>query len=144
MVKNLPANAGAAGSIPGPRKSPGEGNGNPLQYSHLGNPVNRGAWQATVHGSQKCWKQLRDWTVKKPSFTKTPRGSPRTQGFRRAPGGRMTARPRPSPLKVWSLRRSPETHSTAAVLPSRFVQPVTCVPAPGPLPWLFPLPLCFS
>ena len=50
MVKNLPANSGDAGSIPGLGRSPGEGNGNPLQYSCLENPVNRGAWQATVHG----------------------------------------------------------------------------------------------
>ena len=56
MVKNLPANAGDArdaGSIPGSGRSPGEGNGNPLQYSCLGNPMDRGAWQATVHGVTK-------------------------------------------------------------------------------------------
>ena len=50
MVKNLPANAGDACSIPGSERSPGEGNGNPLQYSCLENPLNRGAWWATVHG----------------------------------------------------------------------------------------------
>ena len=50
MVKNLPANAGDAGMIPGSRRSPGEGNGNPLQHSCLGNPMDRGAWQAIVHG----------------------------------------------------------------------------------------------
>ena len=49
MVKNLPANAGDAGSIPGSGRSHGEGNGNPLQYSCLENPINRGAWRATVH-----------------------------------------------------------------------------------------------
>ena len=52
VVKNLPANAGDirdAGSIPGSERSPGEGNGNPLQYSCLENPMDRGAWQATVH-----------------------------------------------------------------------------------------------
>ena len=53
MVKNLPANAGDVGSIPDPGRSPGEGNGNPLQYYCLGNPMNRGAWQATVHGVAK-------------------------------------------------------------------------------------------
>ena len=42
--------AGDLGSIPGLRRSPGEGNGNPLQYSCLGNPMDRGAWRATVHG----------------------------------------------------------------------------------------------
>ena len=50
MIKNLPANAGNAGSIPELKRSPGEGNGKTLQYSCLGNPMNRGTWQATVHG----------------------------------------------------------------------------------------------
>ena len=50
MVKNPPANAGDAGPIPGLRRSPGEGNGNPFQYSCLENPMDRGGWQATVHG----------------------------------------------------------------------------------------------
>ena len=50
MVKNRPANAGDVGSIPGLGRSPGEGNGNPLQYSCLGNPTDRGTWWNTVHG----------------------------------------------------------------------------------------------
>ena len=50
MVKNLPANAGDAGSIPESGKSPGGGIGNPLKYSCLGNLMDRGAWWATVHG----------------------------------------------------------------------------------------------
>ena len=52
MVKNPPANAqdtGDMGSIPGSGRFPGEGHGNPLQYSCLENHMNRGAWQATVH-----------------------------------------------------------------------------------------------
>ena len=49
MVKNLPANAGDVGSIPESGRSPGEGNGNPLQYSYLENPMDRGTWWATVH-----------------------------------------------------------------------------------------------
>ena len=53
VVKNLPANAGDAGSIPGSVRSPGEGNVNPLQYSCLGNPMDRGAWQTIVHGVVK-------------------------------------------------------------------------------------------
>ena len=53
VIKNPPANAGDMGSIPGLEKSPGEGNGNQLQYSCLGNPMDRGAWQATVHGVMK-------------------------------------------------------------------------------------------
>ena len=48
-----PASAGHVGSIPGSGTSPGEGNGNPLQYSRLGNPMDRGAWWATVHGVAK-------------------------------------------------------------------------------------------
>ena len=53
MVKNPPANAGDSGSISGSGRSPEEGNGNPLQYSYLENPMDRGAWQATVHGVAK-------------------------------------------------------------------------------------------
>ena len=56
MVKNPPADAGDArdiGSIPGSGRSPGGGNGNPLQYSCLENPMDRGAWRAAVHGVTK-------------------------------------------------------------------------------------------
>ena len=53
MVKNLPANAGDVGSIPGLARSPGKGNGKLFQYPCLGNPMDRGAWQATVHGVTK-------------------------------------------------------------------------------------------
>ena len=52
-VKNLPANVGDAGLIPLSERSPREGNGNPLQYSCPGNPMDRRAWQATVHGAAK-------------------------------------------------------------------------------------------
>ena len=55
-VKNLPANAGDTGdtgSIPGSGRSPGEGNGSPLQDSCLRNPMDRGAWWAIVHGAPK-------------------------------------------------------------------------------------------
>ena len=53
MVTNLLPNAGdirESGSVPGLRRSPEEGNGNPLQYSCLGNPMDKGAWKAIVHG----------------------------------------------------------------------------------------------
>ena len=53
MVKNLSPNAGDTSSIPGSGRSPGEGNRNPLQCSCLGNPMDRGAWQATGHGVTK-------------------------------------------------------------------------------------------
>ena len=52
-LKNPPAKAGNSGSIPESGRSPGEGNGNSLQYSCLGNPMDRGAWQAIVHGFKK-------------------------------------------------------------------------------------------
>ena len=62
-VKNPPAKAGDqrhAGSIPGSGRSPGEGHGNPLQDSCLENSIDRGAWQATVHGVAKSWTRLND------------------------------------------------------------------------------------
>ena len=60
MVKNPPANAGDLGSIPGWGKSPGRGDGNPLQYPCLENPMDRGAWWATVRGITKSQTQLSD------------------------------------------------------------------------------------
>ena len=59
-------NAGDPSSIPGLGRSPGEGNGNPLQYSCLENPMDRGAWQATVHGVAESWTRLSNftWTFK--------------------------------------------------------------------------------
>ena len=58
VVKNLPANAGDSGSIPESGRYPGEGNGDPLQYSFLGNLIDRGAWWATVCGVAKNWTRL--------------------------------------------------------------------------------------
>ena len=58
VVKNLPANAGNAGLTPGSGRSPGEVNGNPLQYLCLGNPMDRGAWRAIVHGVAKSQTRL--------------------------------------------------------------------------------------
>ena len=49
MIKNPPANVGDVGSIPGLGRSPGEGNGNPFQFSCLENPMDRRAWGSTVH-----------------------------------------------------------------------------------------------
>ena len=65
MVKNPPANAGDAGSIPGSERSPAEGNGNRLQYFGLGNPMDRGAWCAAVHAVTKSQTQLLDKTTTK-------------------------------------------------------------------------------
>ena len=53
MVDNSPANAGDLSSIPGSGRSPGEGNGNPLQYSYLGNPMDKRSWLAIDHGLVK-------------------------------------------------------------------------------------------
>ena len=58
VVKNMPANAGDMGSIPTLGRSSGEGNGNPLQYSCLRNPMDRGTWWATVHGVVKVGHDL--------------------------------------------------------------------------------------
>jgi len=56
--KESACNAGDLGSIPGSGRSPGELNGNPLQYSSLENSIDKGAWQATVYGVAKSWTQL--------------------------------------------------------------------------------------
>ena len=61
-VKASASNAGDPGLIPGSGRSPGEGNGNPLQYSCLENLLDRGAWWATVHGVTKCRTRLSDFT----------------------------------------------------------------------------------
>ena len=53
VIKNPPTDARDTGSIPGSGRAPGEGNGNPLQYSCLRNPMDRGAWWATAHGVSK-------------------------------------------------------------------------------------------
>ena len=61
VVKILPASTGDSrdwGSIPGSRRSPGGGHGNPLQYPCLENPMDRGAWRATVHGVTESQTQL--------------------------------------------------------------------------------------
>ena len=60
MVKHLPANAGDLGLIPGLGRTPGEENGNPLQFSCLGNPMARGAWWAVIHGVTQSCTGLRD------------------------------------------------------------------------------------
>ena len=61
VVRNPPANAGDAGDmdlLPGSESAPGLENGNPLQYSCMGNSMNRGTWWATVHGVTKSWTEL--------------------------------------------------------------------------------------
>ena len=63
-------NAGDPGSIPGSGRSPGEGNGNPLQYSCLANSMDAGAWWATVHGVPKSQTRLSDFNVNVPILKK--------------------------------------------------------------------------
>ena len=60
VITNPRDNAGDMGSIPGSGRSPRERKGNPLQYSCLGNPMDKGVWQAIVHGVTKSWTQLSD------------------------------------------------------------------------------------
>ena len=62
-VKASASNVGDLGLIPGSGRSPGEGNGNPLQYSCLDNPMDRGAWSATVHGAAKSQTRLSNFTL---------------------------------------------------------------------------------
>ena len=77
VVKNPPANAVDVGLIPGPGRSPGEWDGNPLQYSFLDNPRDRGACQAIiVLGVTKSWMQLSDWTTTKSILQTLPRAKP--------------------------------------------------------------------
>ena len=66
VVKNPPANAGDMGLLPELGRSPGERNGNPLQYSYLENPMDRGIWRATVHGITKSWTQLHNLATNPP------------------------------------------------------------------------------
>ena len=65
VVKDPPDNAGDLGSIPESGRSTAEGNGNPLQYSYLENPMDRGVWQATVHGITRVGYKLE---TKPPSY----------------------------------------------------------------------------
>ena len=65
MRNNTPTNAGDPGSIPGSERPPGEGSGNPLQYSCLGNPMDRGTWRPVAHGVPKSCTWLSDWALKR-------------------------------------------------------------------------------
>ena len=63
MIKNLPATQEDQGSILGSQRSPGERNGNPLQYSCLENPMDKGAWRATVHRVAKSRRRLKQISI---------------------------------------------------------------------------------
>ena len=80
-VKASACNAGDLGSIPGSRRSPGEGNGNPLQCSCLENPMDGGAWWATVHGIAKSRTRLNDFTGPLPLWKQGRGRKSRRAGF---------------------------------------------------------------
>ena len=69
MVKNLSASAGNVGLIPGSGRSPGKGNGKSLQYFCLGNPMDRGAWQATIYGVTKVSDMISNSTTTNNKFS---------------------------------------------------------------------------
>ena len=83
--KESACNAGDLGSIPGSGRSPGGGNGNPLQYSCLENPMDRGTWQTVIHGVTKSWTRLSDYTTTAAAFLlRDARLTPGTKWFRGA------------------------------------------------------------
>ena len=69
ISKESACSAGDQGLIPGSGRSPGEGNGKPLQYSCLESPMDKGAWWATVHGVTKSWTRLSDFTLNTASIS---------------------------------------------------------------------------
>ena len=82
VIKNLSANAGDVrdtGSIPGSGKSPGGGNGDPLQYSCLENPINRGAWWATIHAVSKSQMRLEGLSMEHPGRSLVSKGKERVE-----------------------------------------------------------------
>ena len=91
VVKNLPANAGDirdVALIPGLERSPEEGHGNPLQYSCLENPMDRGSWWATVHRVTKSWTRLSDFAH---MHTTLSQGTPRVVSSHQKLGENHTA-----------------------------------------------------
>ena len=83
-VKNSCAKAGdvtEAGSIPESGRSPEEGNGNPLQYSCLKNPMDRGTWQAAIHGTTKSWTWLKQLTTAPPFYVMKVKSFSRVRVF---------------------------------------------------------------
>ena len=114
VVRNLPASEEDAGLIPGLGRSPGKGNDNLLQYSCLGNPVEKGAWRATVHGITKSQSWLSDWTPTMchdvPGIVTMGRHSPDKQGrlLKRLPSRRMLGLRFENRLAVTSLFREHE------------------------------------
>ena len=81
--KESACNAGDSGSIPGSGRSPGEGNGNPLQCPCLENSMDRGAWRATVHGVAKSWTRQSDFHLQAVLLAKTRNARQRGPGLQR-------------------------------------------------------------
>ena len=111
VVKNPPA-IQKTGLIPGSGRSPGEGNGKPLQYSCLGNPIDKGDWQATVHGLAKSWVWLRNQTT---TTTSLPCVHSSTS--------HKTNKPKPN--KVIFLPWALQKHSRKFIFPKSVVLPIT-------------------
>ena len=93
-MQETACNEGDVSSIPGPGRYPAGGNGNPLQYSFLGNPMDRGTWRATVHGVAESQTWLSDWTTTNIWNPKTITDqmlhlSAQTQGSPRVPTGQV-------------------------------------------------------
>ena len=91
MVKNLPANAGDEGSVPESGRAPGEGNGNPLQYSCLESPLDRGAWWASVWGHQE-WDMTEQLNNNEDTHLVIGILEPRRTGITCQTGGSLTPR----------------------------------------------------
>ena len=136
-------NTGDVGSIPGWGKPPAGGHGNPLQYSHLENPMDRGAWPATVHGVAKSQTQLSDFL-----FTSLPGrltacssvagGGPRlVRKWGKVSLGDLVLDPPLWVLPAWSLAHVPRLHSCplASHCPCALLGvPGRHAPAPGTAP----------
>ena len=134
MVKNPPANVGDArdtGSIPGWGRSPGGGNGKPLQYSCLENPKDRGAWRVTLHGVAKTQTQL-SWHPTQPAPV-APAFSCQEQFLPAPISGRPLAAPENQPDHI--LCNSPKSllHPSLHLLHIRFPPSLDFTLPPCPL-----------
>ena len=122
VVKNPPANAGDVGLIPGSGRSPGVGNSNPPQYSCLGNPTDRGAWQATVqsHKELDMTEQLSTWTVgPKPGLVNMRGRNPTSYPIERETEISLLTRRTCSLMVSSSVRSSPASRLIQTIFPEQ-------------------------